>query len=269
MQNLSIQDDCELKDKILTCLNHVLFEQVGAQLLFGSHQREITLEFTFQLSSSIHKLHSFNVGIYQKWQILGEIKGELNYKKNTYTLSAPAVLYYSKMMDFPFLHCHFYFFSMIELDSTRYTFIQIRNQFNQIMQSKLIINIGENIQCFTDQVILNILRVYPKIKSKNGGEMYLPREFVWSFEDKKQQIHLNANTRGDFKAGVGNEFVGSFQYRVHINGEEQQGKAGFCIYADCRPLKWQEKNEKKRFKITHKTPEFACLKGKTSKNRLN
>ncbi|MEB3752980.1 hypothetical protein [Acinetobacter sp. MD2(2019)] len=265
LQNLSIQDDCELKERLLICLNHVLLEQTGTQLIFDSLQREITLEFSFQLSSAMHKMHTFNAGLYQKWQIWGELEGELNYKQNKYALSAPAVLYYSKMMDFPFVHCYFYFFSMIEHDSKTYTFIQIRNQFNQIMQSKLMVSTAGKTEEFTQNVVLTVLRVYPKIKSKNGAEMYLPREFVWRYADKTQQINVYAHARGDFKAGVGNEFVGSFQYTCIINNQEQQGKSGFCIYADCRALKWQEKNESKRLKSLQNAPEFVCSKAKIIK----
>ena len=50
-------------------------------------------------------------------------------------------------------------------------------------------------------------------------------------------------SRGDYKFGLAAGYVGSFQYQLSWNEQCLQGEGGYCEYIDCRPLKWQEKNQ--------------------------
>ena len=106
------------------------------------------------------------------------------------------------------------------------------------------------------RVYFKIHRVFPKVKTVNQQEMYLPREFAWQYQDGNIQIEIQAQSRGDYKFGLAAGYVGSFSYQAKINQECYAGESGYCEYIDCRPLKWQEidKESQASNKITNPAP---------------
>ena len=262
-QIFSIQDQCNFAEGILQCLNEAILVQQIKDLVLQKQNRDLSLDAIVKLQTHLKKLTPFNLGIYEQWQMYGQTEGELSYKQQNYQLSAPTLLYYTRMVNLPFINWYFYIRNIIHTEEKIYNFVQIRSRFNQKIQSKVTItNLKTSqVDIYTSNVHFSILRVYPKIKTANGIEMYLPREFFWCFEDDHQKICLYAESRGDFKAGFGAGFIGSFQFTLQINGVGQQGNAGFCEYIDCRSLTWQEKNkqEKMRDEFANSVP-FACKK---------
>ncbi|WP_343598238.1 hypothetical protein [Acinetobacter sp.] len=268
LQTFSIQDDCNFTEGILQCLNeHILVQQIKALILQKQNQ-DLSLDAIFQLQKHVKKLTPFNLGTYEQWQMHGQTEGKFIYRQQTYQLSAFTLLYYTRMMNLPLMNWYFYIRNIIQIENKTYSFVQIRSRFNQILQNKVTVTDlnTSHVKTYTTNVHFCILRVYPKTKTVNGMDMYLPREFFWGFEDQQQKIYLYAESRGDFKAGFGAGFIGSFQFTLKIGDTEQQGNAGFCEYIDCRPLKWQETNEDRRLRINQNLAEYACTKGKNIKN---
>ena len=81
----------------------------------------------------------------------------------------------------------FYTCQIINLnESTQVTLSQIRNQWNIILFSRLDIQeLGKQPVTFTEDVNFHIHRVYPKVETPHGREMYLPREFSWQCKNGK------------------------------------------------------------------------------------
>ena len=76
--------------------------------------------------------------------------------------------------------------------------LQIRNNFNQLVQSHLYVrDIAGDMELHDKNVIFKVDRVYPKVTTPNGKEMYLPREFSWCVEHEGQILfELHAQSRG-------------------------------------------------------------------------
>ncbi|SSS05902.1 Uncharacterised protein [Acinetobacter baumannii] len=149
-------------------------------------------------------------------------------------------------MHLPFLSLCFYTCQIINLnETTQITLSQIRNQWNIILFSRLDIQeLGKPAVTFTEDVNFHIHRVYPKVETPHGREMYLPREFSWQCKKNGKVIfELYAESRGDYKFGFAAGYIGSFRYQLSWNDQCLQGEGGYCEYIDCRPLRWQEKNQ--------------------------
>ncbi|MEG2301230.1 MAG: hypothetical protein RSC03_12235, partial [Acinetobacter sp.] len=136
---------------------------------------------------------------------------------------------------------------------------QIRDSFNRIVQSRIYIRDlhKQQTHMFDQMVRFQVHRVYPAVKTPNGQKMYLPREFEWHYQDEQgHNIHIYAQSRGDFKFGLAAGYVGSFKYQLKLDNYEEQGESGYCEYVDCRALKWQEKKsqEKNRNEIGEIVP---------------
>ena len=148
---------------------------------------------------------------------------------------------------------------MIQLKNQRQLiFIQLKNQFNQTIQSRMYLRSAHQQKTIMidERVGFYVHRVYPKVTTPNQQEMYLPREFEWKVQHAEYDVHLYGQSRGDFKFGLGAGYVGSFHYQLTINNEVEEGSAGYCEYIDVRPLLWQEQNddEKNNNKIANIVP---------------
>ncbi|KQD44389.1 hypothetical protein APD15_01975 [Acinetobacter baumannii] len=76
---------------------------------------------------------------------------------------------------------------------------------------------------------------------------YLPREFSWQCKKNEKVIfELYGESRGDYKFGLAAGYIGSFRYQLSWNDQCLQGEGGYCEYIDCRPLRWQEKNQNEK-----------------------
>ncbi len=61
-----------------------------------------------------------------------------------------------------------------------------------------------------------------------------------------QSILSLVESRGDYKFGLAAGYIGSFSYQLSWNDQCLQGEGGYCEYIDCRPLRWQEKNQNEK-----------------------
>ena len=121
-------------------------------------------------------------------------------------------------------------------ETTQVTLSQIRNQWNIILFSRLDIQeLGKQPVTFTEDVNFHIHRVYPKVETPHGREMYLPREFSWQCKNGKVIFELYGESRGDYKFGLAAGYIGSFRYQLSWNNQCLQGEGGYCEYIDCRP----------------------------------
>lgn len=154
------------------------------------------------------------------------VKGNF-YKGQKYQIEGLGRFKHARALHLPFLSLCFYTCQIINLnETTQLTFLQIRNQWNIILCSRLDIQeFGKPVESFTEDVNLHIHRVYPKVKTPNGKEMYLPREFSWQCEKNGKIIfELYAQSRGDYKFGLAAGYVGSFQYQLSWNEQCLQGE---------------------------------------------
>ena len=170
---------------------------------------------------------------------------------------------HARAIYFPFIAFHFFTYQVIQVNANLQIILsELRNQWNNIIFSRIEIQSNEQKSILYDhQVVLDITRVYPKVQTPNGREMYLAREFIWQYQEKNQIIfQLKAQSRGDYKFGLGAGYVGSFNYELIWNNENHKG-SGYCEYIDCRPLHWQEKNKSEQImdQIPHFQP-YLCKK---------
>lgn len=114
------------------------------------------------------------------------------YKGQKYQVEGLGRFKHARALHLPFLSLCFYTCQIINLnETTQLAFSQIRNQWNIILCSRLDIQeFGKPVESFTEDVNLHIHRVYPKVRTPNGKEMYLPREFSWQCK-KMEKLFLN------------------------------------------------------------------------------
>jgi len=255
----SIEKDCSLKDDHYqfgdkyTLRGKLPHFQLKREDLELSANLKIT---TFPVMSCFTK---FKLGLYEHWSLLCQCEGELIYKDEVFKIDQLGSFEYTRAINLPYLPLCFYTYQIINLEDQRQLqLIHIRNQFNQILQSKIYLKdlIKNKTECFESNVHFIVHRVYPKISTPNNHSMYLAREFEWQWCDKTRSIRIYAQSRGDFKFGVGAGYAGSFNYQLEIDGSHIEGRAGYCEYIDCRPLKWQEMNnhEKMLDQLEHPFP---------------
>jgi len=197
------------------------------------------------------------------WYARCQCEGEITYKKQKYQIEAQGILKHARAIYLPFIAFHFFTYQVIQVNANLQIILsELRNQWNNIVFSRIEIQSNEQRSILYDhQVVLDIMRVYPKVQTPNGREMYLAREFMWQYQEKNQIIfQLKAQSRGDYKFGLGAGYVGSFNYELIWNNENHKG-SGYCEYIDCRPLHWQEKNKSEQIidQISHFQP-YLCKK---------
>lgn len=245
----SIQEDCEFdqysfkfgqKEKITGNFPHFHLSREDSELSVN-----LNIE-TYPIISHFTKL---KLGLFDHWSLLCRCKGHIVYKGDRYLIDQLGSFEYARAINIPYLPLNFFTYQIINLDNQRQLLLaHIRNGFNQIVQSRMYLrdlNQAKS-EMFDDHVEFKLHRVYPKVTTPNGQEMYLPREFEWNYESQTRKIKVVAESRGDFKFGLAAGYVGSFNYRIEIDGTVEEGNAGYCEYIDCRGLKFQEINKEEK-----------------------
>lgn len=116
-------------------------------------------------------------------------------------------------MYLPFIAFHFFTYQIIQINADLQIILsELRNQWNSIIFSRIEIQSNEQqSRLYDDQVIFDVSRVYPKVQTPNGRDMYLPREFSWQYSEKDVVVfQLTAQSRGDYKFGLAAGYVAVF-----------------------------------------------------------
>ena len=88
-----------------------------------------------------------------------------------------------------------------------------------------------------------------KLKHRMGEKCIYPESFLGNVKNGKVIFELYGESRGDYKFGLAAGYIGSFRYQLSWNDQCLQGEGGYCEYIDCRPLRWQEKNQNEKCSI--------------------
>ncbi len=216
---------------------------------------ELSFKIKITATNTVSHFIKLRMTLAEHWSLLCRCEGEIIYQKQKIEINHLGTFDFARTINFPYIPFAFYSYQIVNLKNDRQLIcIQIRNEINEILQSRIYLRDGikQTTQMFDESVEFNIYRIYPQITTPNGHQMYLPREFEWKHINKDGiQIILTAQSRGDFKFGLGAGYVGSFNYSVNINNDEEIGEGGYCEYIDCRALRWQEQNkEDKNIKNT-------------------
>lgn len=201
------------------------------------------------------KVHTLNVlshytplkwGVFEHWSLLCWCEGRITLQNQCYEIQGMGSFEYARSAHLPYMPVCFFTHQVLNLDEqTQILLTQARNQWNQIVYSRLDIrSLNGHVENHKEQVEFQIQRLYPKVITPNSKEMYLPREFFWQiYRDGKVYFEVKAQSRGDYKFGVGSGFVGSFSYVAYWNQQIFYGESGYIEYIDMRPLLWQERHE--------------------------
>ena len=74
-----------------------------------------------------------------------------------------------------------------------------------------------------------------------GEKCIYHESFLGNVKNGKVIFELYGESRGITNLLAG--YIGSFRYQLSWNEQCLQGEGGYCEYIDCRPLRWQEKNQ--------------------------
>lgn len=242
----SLEKDCQLRDDYYQFADEALLTGQVPKFKLNRKDDELSFDFDIELQPLMSQFSKLRIGLFDHWSLMCHCQGQLKYKDQHYEIDQFGAFEYARSVNVPYLPLHFFTYQVINLSNQRQLLLShIRNGFNQIVQSRLYLkNFSQStVELFDDYVYFRVHRVYPKVTTPNGQEMYLPRMFEWCFETNKKKIIIQCESRGDFKFGLAAGFVGSFSYQVQIDDETEEGSSGYCEYIDCRPLKWQEKDE--------------------------
>ncbi|MFK4049997.1 DUF6670 family protein [Acinetobacter venetianus] len=263
LKSYSAKEQCQLD------IDHYQFLDVDhiqvdfPNYYFNRKDDELSCQLKVTTSTEIENHSALQWGVADYWYVNCHCEGEVTYKKQKYEINASGILKHARAIYLPFIAFHFFTYQIIQINNDLQIILsELRNQWNNIVFSRIEIRSKEKeTRLYQDKVIFDVTRVYPKIQTPNGREMYLPRVFVWQYQEDDQIIfQLQAQSRGDYKFGLAAGYVGSFTYELLLNNETYQG-TGYCEYVDCRPLHWQEKD--KTDQIIDQTPHlqpFLCKK---------
>lgn len=210
---------------------------------------ELSVDLEIRTKPIISHFTKLRLGIFEHWSLMCECEGHIKYKNQNYLINEIGSFEFARAVNIPYIPLNFFTYQIINLENKRQILLaQIRNNFNQIVQSRIYLRdlINGTAEMFDEGVYFKIHRVYPKVMTPNHQEMYLPREFEWNFNKGQRSVHVIAESRGDFKFGLAAGYVGSFRYQVTIDGKQECGESGYCEYIDCRSLKWQEINREEK-----------------------
>lgn len=224
---------------------------------------ELSCQLRVNTHSEIENHSALQWGVADYWYAKCQCEGEITYKKQKYEIQTQGVLKHARAVYLPFIAFHFFTYQIVQIRSDLQIILsELRNQWNNIIFSRIEIQCDQQqIILYDDQVIFDVTRVYPKVQTPNGREMYLAREFIWQCQENDQvTFHLKAQSRGDYKFGLAAGYVGSFNYQLRWKEETYEG-SGYCEYIDCRPLHWQEKSKTEQIldQIPHFQP-YLCKK---------
>lgn len=242
----SMENDCTFDENIFQFQDRENFSGAFPEFKLQRNDSELSFDLQIKISGSFCYFNKLRMGLAEYWSQLCECSGEIVYKDRPYTIQQLGSLEFARAMIFPSFSIAFYTAQIINLSNQRQLIVmQTRDGLNRILQSRLYLKDfnSKKIQMYDDGVYLRVHRVYPAVMTPNHHKMYLPREFEWIISNSKINVHIQSQSRGDFKFGVGAGYAGSFSYQIKINDEEISGESGYCEYIDCRPLSWQEKNK--------------------------
>jgi hypothetical protein len=213
---------------------------------FQREHSELSLDLSVQSSDIASCMTKLRMGMAEHWSVLSQCQGQVAYKGQVFDISQLGTLEFARAKAFPHFPLAFYSMCMLNLRNNRQLiFMQLRDARNHIVQSRIYLrDLQVNThQMFDTAVQFRIHRVYPKITTPSGRNMYLPREFEWCMQNENMQIRLQGQSRGDFKFGLGAGYAGSFSYQIQVNEQLEEGEGGYCEYIDCRNLNWQEHHQ--------------------------
>lgn len=245
LKSYSAKEQCQFEIDRYQFLNIDHIQADFPHYYFKREDTELSCQLKVNTSAEIENRSALQWGVVDYWSVKCQCEGEIIYKKQKYQIQAQGILKHARAIHFPFIIFHFYAYQIIQLTTeVQIILSEIRNQWNSIVLSRIEIHSSQSPSEFYEhQVTLDITRVYPKMQTPNGREMYLPREFIWKYQENDQVVfQLHGQSRGDYKFGLAAGYVGSFHYQLFWNNESYQG-SGYCEYVDCRPLNWQEKNK--------------------------
>ena len=263
LKSYSAKEQCQLEQDRYQFLDVDQIQVDFPNYYFKRIDEELSCQLTVNISADIENHSALHWGVGDYWYARCQCEGEITYKKQKYQIEAQGILKHARAIYLPFIAFHFFTYQVIQVNANLQIILsELRNQWNNIVFSRIEIQSNEQRSILYDhQVVLDIMRVYPKVQTPNGREMYLAREFMWQYQEKNQIIfQLKAQSRGDYKFGLGAGYVGSFNYELIWNNENHKG-SGYCEYIDCRPLHWQEKNKSEQIidQISHFQP-YLCKK---------
>lgn len=263
LKSYSAKEQCQLEQDRYQFLDVDQIQVDFPNYYFKRIDEELSCQLTVNIRADIENHSALHWGVGDYWYARCQCEGEITYKKQKYQIEAQGILKHARAIYFPFIAFHFFTYQVIQVNANLQIILsELRNQWNNIIFSRIEIQSNEQKSILYDhQVVLDITRVYPKVQTPNGREMYLAREFIWQYQEKNQIIfQLKAQSRGDYKFGLGAGYVGSFNYELIWNNENHKG-SGYCEYIDCRPLHWQEKNKSEQImdQIPHFQP-YLCKK---------
>lgn len=264
----SLKNECQIRNDYYQFGGKEVLSGAFPEFRLQRQDSELSVDLKIVTKPIISHFTKLKLGMFEHWSLLCQCEGIIQYKQQIFQIHQMGAFEYARGMNIPYLPLCFFTYQMINLKDQRQLLLaQLRNNFNQIIQSRIYLRDSHNLTAhmFDENVYFKVHRVYPKITTPNNQDMYLPREFEWTFSDGKTTIQIQAQSRGDFKFGVAAGYVGSFTYQLKIDGYEEEGTAGYCEYIDCRPLKWQEK--KNEGKSTNTIPETAVIALKDSKTQ--
>lgn len=257
-----INSECTFRDDLFQFSKREKLIGKFPNFQFIRDDPELSVHLNIKTTSLISHFTKLKLPIFDHWSILCECEGLIHYKGMNYTINQLGSFEYARAISLPYLPLSFFSYQIINLNQHKQLLLaQIRNSFNQILQSRIYIRDLQTLETtLLDQnVRFFIHRVYPAVVTPNHQKMYLPREFEWQYQSQDFSIRVIGQSRGDYKFGLAAGYVGSFQYQVEINQESYKGDGGYCEYIDCRPLKWQEqdKNQKQLEDLANNMPILA------------
>lgn len=247
LSSYSVEKECYFKPALFQFGGREQLEGHFPEFRVQRLDSELSFDLKIRTTPVISYFAKLRMGLADHWSLLCECSGQLQYKQQHYQIQQLGSFEYARAINFPYLPLAFFTYQVINLQQQRQLLLaQVRDRFNRILQSRMYLrDLGSGqSQLFDEGVYFKVHRVYPAVMTPNRQSMYLPREFEWCYSGADgTRIHIQAQSRGDFKFGLAAGYVGSFHYQVKINDVEEQGEGGYCEYIDCRALKWQEKNQ--------------------------
>ena len=239
----SIQQDCRVEQAYLFGDRESITGNFPT-LFLERNDAELKVKLKIEVLPFVTYLEKMRFGLSRFWTIPCFCQGEVQYKNTQFSIEGMGSLESYQKKKLCFVDVAFHTYQIVNLSAQQQIiFRQKRNGKNQILSSQICLRDYKNQKnyYFDRNVLFKIHRMYPKIITPDGKPMYLPREFEWQMQnDDGFVINFFAKSRGDFKFGVGQGYVGSFQYTIKINGKEENGEAGYIEYQDLRKLQFQE-----------------------------
>lgn len=259
-QHYALNEACNLTTNQWQFAQTDSIQRQGSEWEFSHKQQGFSLEL--QVLSQVSSAWSAQQwGLAQAWSLAVQAKGQLHYQQQQYDIQTTGCIHYARSVALPLWPIYFYCLQVIQVDELQLTLLQIRNQWNQVLSAQLIIRNAQGFLAVKKAVTFHIQRVYPKVMTPQGQCMYLPREFSWHCQENgKTLLELHGFSRGDFKYGMGAGYVGSFRFELYFAGQDYIGESAYCEYIDCRPLRFQEKNDTESLKQPQFMPQTCAFK---------